>query len=227
VDVSQSAGQAHTNRLLLNSSAPWFRSSNRDQSQAQSSKLLPREAVVARSSAATSNHKKSRHRPEEVSKTGRKPQCTKPVHTNCLSFEASICNKSNQRSQAPTVITRVGSANRHASKLDGINEKAKANNEFWRLCDEAIDSGDYKLHSKDAEWRSQVLASHDKIFEVVKGDDRPLRQAARLVRSNEADRPCRNTNPNSVAAHLQPALSEGLMEQSHAQHLVNLATQRG
>ena len=68
-----------------------------------------------------------------------------------------------------------------------------------------------------------MLASHDKIFETVKDDDRPLRQAARLVRSNEVDRPCRNTDPTSVAAHLQPALSEGLMEQSHAQHLVNLA----
>ena len=178
---------------------------------------------MARSSAAALNHKESRHRPGEVSNIGGEPQCTKPVHTNCLSFEASICNKSNQRSQAPNLIARVGSANRHASKLDGINAKAKANNEFWRLCNEAIDSGDYKLHSKDAEWRSQVLASHDKIFETVKGDDRHLRQAARLVRSNEVDRPRRNTNPTSVAAHLQPALSEGLMKQSHAQHLVNLA----
>ena len=127
---SQSAGQAQTNRLVLASSAPWLKSSNGVQSQAQSSKPLPRKAVVARSSAAALNHKESRHRPGEVSKTGGEPQCTKSVHTNCLSFEASNCNESNQRSQAPNLIARVGSANRQASKLDGINAKARANNEF-------------------------------------------------------------------------------------------------
>ena len=53
---------------------------------------------MARSSATTLNHKESRHRPEEVSNTGSEPQFTKPVHTNCLSFEASICNKSGTKS---------------------------------------------------------------------------------------------------------------------------------
>ena len=99
----------------------------------------------------------------------------------------------------------------------------EACDDFWETCDEAIDSGDYKLHSKDKTRRARALAKHDKIFEVVKHCDRPLRQMARVVRSCEADRPSRNINASAVAAHLQPALDEGLMEQDHAQHLVNLA----
>ena len=99
----------------------------------------------------------------------------------------------------------------------------EACDDFWKICDEAIDSGDYKLHSRDETWRARALVKHDKIFEVVKHCNRPLRQMARVVRSCEADRPSRNVNASAVAAHLQPALDEGLMEQDHAQHLVNLA----
>ena len=46
---------------------------------------------------------------------------------------------------------------------------------------------------------------------------------ARVVRSCEADRPNRNVNASAVAAHRQPTLDEGFMEQDRAQHLVNLA----
>ena len=77
-----------------------------------------------------------------------------------------------------------------------------ARHEYWDLCDEAIDSGDYKLHSTLTDWRRRALASHAAVFNAVKDEDRHIRQAARLIRSIEPDRPSRNNNPAAVAAHL-------------------------
>ena len=98
-----------------------------------------------------------------------------------------------------------------------------ARQEYWDLCDEAIDSGDYKLHSTLPDWRRRALASHAAVFNAVKDEDRPIRQAARLVRSIEPDRPSRNSNPAAVAAHLQPAISSGDLSEQQAQYLVDLA----
>ena len=61
------------------------------------------------------------------------------------------------------------------------------------------------------------------MFNAVKDEDRPIRQAARLVRSIEPDRPSRNSNPAAVAAHLQPAISSGDLSEQQAQCLVDLA----
>ena len=82
-----------------------------------------------------------------------------------------------------------------------------AGQEYWGLCDEAIDSGDYKLHSTLPDWRRRALASHAAVFNAVNDEDRPIRQAARLIRPIEPDRPSRNSNPAAVAAHLQPVIS--------------------
>ena len=91
------------------------------------------------------------------------------------------------------------------------------------MCDEAIDSGDYKLHSTLPDWRRRALIRHAAVFNAVTDNDRPIRQAARLIRSIEPDRPSRNSNPVAVAAHLQPAISSGDLSEQQAQYLVDLA----
>ena len=94
---------------------------------------------------------------------------------------------------------------------------------YWDLCDEAIDSGDYKLHSTLPDWRRRALISHAAVFNAVKDNDRPIKQAARLIRSTEPDRPNRNNNPAAVTAHLQPTISSGDLSEQQAQYLVDLA----
>ena len=72
------------------------------------------------------------------------------------------------RAQAPARFDRIGSSGRHDDLVESLGRRVNACDDFWEICDEAIDSGDYKLHSKDATWRTRALAKHDKIFEVVK-----------------------------------------------------------
>ena len=92
------------------------------------------------------------------------------------------------------ILTRV---------LEQARIQRAARGGFWEVCDEAINSEDYKVHSTLPEWRERALLRHAAVFEAVASSDRPLHQAARLLRSCEPDRACRNINPSAVATNLQ------------------------
>ena len=200
-------------------------------SKGNTSELRAQRSITSVPDAALSQEKQHPSRPVEVLKSARHArsleeaaaaeQSANTAHTNISSTRdpATRPGFPSARSPAP----RVGSYGRHQSTADKVNTKSRANDEFWNLSNEAVDSGDYKLHSTNEDWRARVLLSHDALFETVKDAKRPLRQAARLIRSRESDRPSRNVNASAVATNLQPALNEGFMSPEHAQHLVDMA----
>jgi hypothetical protein len=159
-------------------------------------------------------------------------QATKKTSSSKKAAAASSSLKPTNSGSAPKLAITEPSGSRAVRQADprvGCNLeenlcKARvhraARQEYWDLCDEAIDSGDYKPHSTLPDWRRRALVSHVAVFNAVKNNDRPIRQAARLVRSIGPGKPSRNNNPAAVAAHLQPAISSGdLSEQTHSRNL--------
>ena len=159
------------------------------------SEHVTQEEFTSVPNTAVSQEKQYHSRPEEVLKSASQArsqneaaaatQSAIPAHTNKLSTRNLSARPKTPSARSTTF--KVGSYGRHQSTADKVSAKSIANVEFWGLSDEAVDSGDYKQHSTNEDWRARVLRSHDALFETIKDAKRPLRQAARLIRSKESD----------------------------------------
>lgn len=137
--------------------------------------------------------------------------------------KAEDARANKKRLGRPQIVGVSGAA---ANRIKTARIQEDARNLYWSLSDEAVESGDYKVHSRLQDWRHRMLEANRAVFRAVQvpGEKRPFRQAAKLIRSRCQDgRAQQNQNPARVAATVQPALREGLMTQEEAQRLVDLS----